>query len=69
MSTDKEFKILSIDGGGTKGLYSLYILNALERLYCLPDNKLLSDYFDKPKSKIKIASGATNKNKTIEIFD
>ena len=46
MSTDKEFKILSIDGGGTKGLYSLYILNALERLYCLPDNKLLSDYFD-----------------------
>ena len=31
--------------------------------------KLLADYFNKQKSKIKIASGATSKNKTIEIFD
>ncbi len=31
--------------------------------------ELLADYFNKPKSKIKIASGATSKNKTIEIFD
>ncbi|OGH88962.1 MAG: hypothetical protein A2537_03090 [Candidatus Magasanikbacteria bacterium RIFOXYD2_FULL_36_9] len=31
--------------------------------------KLLADYFDKPKSKIKIAAGATSKNKTIELFD
>lgn len=31
--------------------------------------KLLADYFDKPKNKIKIASGTTSKNKTIEILD
>lgn len=31
--------------------------------------KLLADHFDKPKNKIKIAAGATNKNKTIEILD
>lgn len=31
--------------------------------------ELLADYFDKPKSKIKIAAGATSKNKTIEILD
>jgi hypothetical protein len=31
--------------------------------------KLLADYFDKPKSKIKIAAGATSKNKTIELLD
>lgn len=31
--------------------------------------KLLSNYFDKPKSKIKIATGATSKNKIIEILD
>ncbi|MCX6779659.1 MAG: DUF167 domain-containing protein [Candidatus Magasanikbacteria bacterium] len=31
--------------------------------------KLLAKYFDKPKSKIKIAAGATSKNKTIEILD
>lgn len=31
--------------------------------------KLLADYFDKPKHKIKIAAGATSKNKTIEIED
>ncbi len=31
--------------------------------------KLLAEYFDKPKSKIKIAAGATSKNKIIEILD
>lgn len=31
--------------------------------------KLLADYFDKPKSKIKITAGATSKNKTIELLD
>ncbi|MFA6547984.1 MAG: DUF167 domain-containing protein [Candidatus Magasanikbacteria bacterium] len=31
--------------------------------------KLLSNYFDKPKSKIKIVTGMTSKNKTIEILD
>ena len=29
--------------------------------------KLLADHFDIAKSKIKIAAGATSKNKTIEI--
>lgn len=31
--------------------------------------ELLSKYFEKPKNKIKIATGATSKNKTIEITD
>jgi uncharacterized protein (TIGR00251 family) len=31
--------------------------------------KLLADYFNVPKSKIKIAAGATSKNKTIELLD
>ncbi len=31
--------------------------------------KLLSEYFDKPKNKIKIATGMTSKNKIIEILD
>ncbi|EKD43109.1 MAG: hypothetical protein ACD_72C00454G0001 [uncultured bacterium] len=31
--------------------------------------KLLADHFDITKSKIKIATGATSKNKTIEILD
>lgn len=31
--------------------------------------KLLSDYFDVGKSKIKIVRGETNKNKIIEILD
>jgi patatin-like phospholipase/acyl hydrolase len=45
---DKEkkiFKILSIDGGGTKGLYSMIILDEFEKKFCIPNNKLLSDYF------------------------
>lgn len=31
--------------------------------------KLLAEYFDKPKNKIKIAAGATSKNKVIELQD
>ncbi len=31
--------------------------------------KLLAEHFNKPKSKIKIAAGATSKNKIIEILD
>jgi uncharacterized protein (TIGR00251 family) len=31
--------------------------------------ELLSDYFDKPKNKIKIVAGATSKNKVVEIPD
>lgn len=38
----KTFKILSIDGGGIKGLYSSTILEELEEVY----NCNLSDYFD-----------------------
>ena len=30
---------------------------------------LLSEHFDKPKNKIKIAAGTTSKNKTVEILD
>lgn len=30
----KTFKILSIDGGGIKGLYSLYLLQKIEETYC-----------------------------------
>jgi patatin-like phospholipase/acyl hydrolase len=41
----KTFKILSIDGGGTKGLYSMSLLNEFEKKYCIPNGKLLSDYF------------------------
>jgi patatin-like phospholipase/acyl hydrolase len=40
------FKILSIDGGGTKGLYSMIVLDEYEKKYCIPNGKLLSDYFD-----------------------
>ena len=42
---DKTFKILSIDGGGIKGLYSLHILSQLEKKFCKKD-ETLSDYFD-----------------------
>lgn len=38
----KVFKILSIDGGGIKGLYSSTILEHLEKKYQAP----ISDYFD-----------------------
>jgi patatin-like phospholipase/acyl hydrolase len=42
MTEEKPFKILSIDGGGIKGLFSAEILSGLERQY----GNTLSDYFD-----------------------
>jgi patatin-like phospholipase/acyl hydrolase len=39
---DKTFKILAIDGGGIKGLYSSTILEHLEKKY----KGNISDYFD-----------------------
>jgi patatin-like phospholipase/acyl hydrolase len=38
---DKEFRILSIDGGGIKGLYSAVVLAKIEE-----QNGLISEYFD-----------------------
>ena len=40
--TNREFKILSIDGGGIKGLYSARILEHFEKKF----NCSISDYFD-----------------------
>lgn len=41
-ASDKDFKILSIDGGGIKGLYSATILRHFEEQY----NCRISDHFD-----------------------
>lgn len=46
MSNNKPFKILSIDGGGLKGIYSLQVLKVIEDTYCKPKGTLLSDHFD-----------------------
>ncbi|MCU0394226.1 MAG: patatin-like phospholipase family protein [Thermoflexibacter sp.] len=46
MSEIKPFKILSIDGGGIKGLYSAIILQHLEEEFCIKQGKTISDYFD-----------------------
>jgi hypothetical protein len=47
MSENKKiFKILSIDGGGIKGLYSLYVLKQFEEKYCRGQNTTLADHFD-----------------------
>lgn len=43
---DKTFKILSIDGGGVKLLYSLYLLDEIEKFYCHDNNTTLKDHFD-----------------------
>lgn len=40
----KTFKILSIDGGGIKGLYSLYVLKHIEEYFC--KSGTLCDYFN-----------------------
>lgn len=45
-ANEKTLKILSIDGGGIKGLIALYMLKDIENMYCVPNNKLISDYFD-----------------------
>ncbi|AYV82946.1 MAG: hypothetical protein Hyperionvirus3_92 [Hyperionvirus sp.] len=46
MELNKEtLKILSIDGGGIKGIYSLYVLKRIEEQLCGP-GETLSDYFD-----------------------
>lgn len=45
-ATDKTFKILSIDGGGIKGLYSLYLLQEFDNEFCKPNGKKIVDYFD-----------------------
>jgi patatin-like phospholipase/acyl hydrolase len=45
-NNNKSFKILSIDGGGIKGLYSLYMLKSFEDEFCIPNNKRIIDYFD-----------------------
>ena len=42
MDDNKIFKILSIDGGGIKGLYSARILDKFEKKF----NCKTSDYFD-----------------------
>jgi hypothetical protein len=39
---ERLFKVLSIDGGGTKGLYSAKIIEEIEREY----NSAICDYFD-----------------------
>lgn len=46
MLQQKPFKILSIDGGGIKGLYSAIILQHLEEEFCKKEGKSISDYFD-----------------------
>jgi patatin-like phospholipase/acyl hydrolase len=39
-------KLLSIDGGGIKGIFELTILNDIEKKYCVKNGKLIGDYFD-----------------------
>ncbi|AYV81831.1 MAG: patatin, partial [Harvfovirus sp.] len=41
----KVFKILCVDGGGIKGLYSLYVLREFEKQFC-KEGECLGDYFD-----------------------
>jgi patatin-like phospholipase/acyl hydrolase len=43
---DRSFKILSISGGGVKGIYTINLLKQFEEEYCIPKGKLIGDYFD-----------------------
>lgn len=45
MEIKPTFKILSLNGGGIKGIYTLYLLYALEDHFCKND-ETLGDYFD-----------------------
>jgi predicted acylesterase/phospholipase RssA len=46
-SGKRVFKILSIDGGGIKGLYTAAVLNELEKKHAIPSSgNRLGDYFD-----------------------
>jgi patatin-like phospholipase/acyl hydrolase len=71
---DSKFKILSIDGGGIKGLYSLYVLDQIEKKHC-KKNETIGDYFDLicgTSTGGIIALGIANKikiEKLIEIYE
>jgi len=45
-NTTQIYNILSIDGGGIKVLYSIYMLQHFEKIYCKPNGKTISQYFD-----------------------
>jgi patatin-like phospholipase/acyl hydrolase len=68
----KTFKILSIDGGGLKGIYSLHVLQSIEQKYCKNEDERLSDYFDMfcgTSTGGIIALGLANRMKTQELID
>ena len=44
VAPSKTFKVLVIDGGGVRALYTLYLLKAIQTRYC--KEKALSEYFD-----------------------
>jgi patatin-like phospholipase/acyl hydrolase len=70
MNQPKTFKILSIDGGGLKGMYSLHLLKVIEEKYC-KENETLSDYFDMicgTSTGGIIAIGIANKMKITDII-
>jgi len=46
ITNNNKLKILSIDGGGIKGLYSMYRLKYIEDQFCKPHGLLLNNYFD-----------------------
>ena len=75
MSEKKPFKILSIDGGGLKGIYSLQVLKVIEDKYCKLQGTTLSDHFDMfcgTSTGGIIALGLANKMKVdqiIKIYD
>lgn len=71
MTDKKPFKILSIDGGGLKGIYSLHVLKIIEDKYCKPKGTVLSDHFDMicgTSTGGIIALGLANKMKVDDIL-